>query len=645
MYYYEVAPTQIIRKDSQSFTYASKTELEIGTIIAIEVGRKNITGVVLEEVEEPPYKTKEVNQVIEQTALPPQLIELSKWISLYYATHLALVLQLLLPRGLQKKRRISEGTVVSPIRKRTKIVFNKHQSSALNVISNVNNGTFLLHGITGSGKTAVYIELAHKAIDRGQSVIVLVPEIALTPQIVDEFASHFKNVYLTHSHQSEAKRHTIWKKVLDDKSPKVVIGPRSALFLPVEDVGLIVIDEAHEPSFKQEQSPRYSALRVASILGKAHGAKVVMGSATPSMVDYYVADKAPQPIVTLPTTARNSVTPDVNLVDMTNRKNFTKHKFLSDTLLMNLEKTLLSGNQALVFHNRRGSASVTLCDNCGWHALCQRCFIPLTLHGDMFELLCHICGHKEKVPTSCPLCSNSPVIHKGIGTKIIESELARIFPKAKIARFDGDSENDNTLDVRYKDLYEGSVDIIIGTQTVAKGLDLPKLRMVGIVQADTGLSLPDFSAPERTFQLLAQAVGRVGRNKHKTSVIVQSFQPNHPAITQGLSGDYQTFYEQEIKARKKAHFPPFVFLLRLTCIYKSEASAIKNAKIMASHLRSSLPKSVEIMGPTPAFYERQRETYRWQLVLKSKKRADLLTAIKHLPSDHWQFELDPVSLL
>lgn len=646
MYYYEVAPTQIVRKDSRSFTYASKTKLEVGTIATVEVGHKNITGIILKRVKEPPYKTKEIDHIIEQNSLPPQLIETSGWISSYYSTHLALVLQLLLPRGLQKKRRISKETVhPSPIRKRTKIVFNKYQLSALNTIGKTTEGTFLLHGITGSGKTATYIELAHKTINAGKSVIVLVSEIALTSQIVDEFTSHFQNVYLAHSHQSEAKRHAIWKEVLDDNNPKVIIGPRSALFLPTRNIGLIVIDEAHEPSFKQEQSPRYSALRVASILGKAHKARVIMGSATPSVVDYYVASQAPQPIINLPTTARDSTPPDIHLIDMTDRKNFSKHKFFSDTMLSSLEKTLSSGNQALIFHNRRGSASVTLCDECGWHALCQRCFIPLTLHGDTFELLCHLCGHKEKVPTSCPLCSNSPVIHKGIGTKIIESELAKMFPKAKIARFDGDSASDEALNVRYKDLYEGSVDIIIGTQTVAKGLDLPKLRLVGVIQADTGLSLPDFSAPERTFQLLAQVVGRVGRNEHKTSVIVQSFQPTHTAITQGLSGNYQAFYEQEIKARKKALFPPFVFLLRLTCIYKSEASAIKNAKIMASHLRSSLPTSVEIMGPTPAFYERQRDTYRWQLVIKSKKRADLLMAVKQLPPSHWQFELDPVSLL
>lgn len=645
MRYYEVAPTQIIRKDSRSFTYASKTELEVGKIVLVEVGKKRIIGIILSEVSKPQYETKEITQEIEQTELPSPLIELCLWISTYYGTHLSLVLQLLLPRGLQKKRREVKEGITAPIRKRTNIVFNKYQSSALKTIESGERGTFLLHGVTGSGKTAVYIELAQRTIDRGKSVIVLVPEIALTPQMVDEFTAHFANIFLTHSHQSEAKRHLVWKEVLDNKMPKVIIGPRSALFLPVANLGLVIIDEAHEPSFKQEQSPRYSALRAASILGKEHDAKVVLGSATPSIVDYYLASQTHQPPVLLPVTARMSSPPQIQLIDMTKKDSFTKHRFLSDALLENLEQALASNHQALIFHNRRGSASTTLCEQCGWHSTCQRCFIPLTLHGDRFELLCHICGYKEKVPTSCPSCGNSSIIHKGIGTKIIESEITKLFPRAKIARFDGDTSADSTLDARYSELYQGSIDIIIGTQVVAKGLDLPKLRTVGIIQADAGLSLPDFSASERTFQLLAQAVGRVGRSEEKTSVIVQSFQPTNVAITYGLSGNYTAFYEQELQNRKKAHFPPFIFLLRLTCIYKSEASAIKNAQKLANHLKHVLPNSVEILGPTPAFYERQRDTYRWQLVLKSKKRSDLLSALQYIPTDHWQFELDPTSLL
>ena len=645
MHYYEVAPTQIIRTNSSVFTYASDTSLAIGKIVVIEVGRKQIVGVVMRKVDRPTYETKQVVSVIEDTALPLPLVELATWLSSYYATHLALVLQTILPRGIQKSRRDRPDSLSKSFRDRTKIVFNKDQVSAIEQIEETSPGTVLLYGVTGSGKTAVYIESAKRALESGRSVIVLVPEIALTPQLVDEFASHFDDVILTHSRQTEAERHIAWRSALTSTKPRVVIGPRSALFMPLRSIGLIIIDEAHEPSYKQEQSPRYSALRTASVLSREHRAKLVLGSATPLIADYFVAQQSDRPIIELPVTARLSMPPKITLVDMTKRHNFHRHRFLSDTLLDHLEQTFATGKQALVFHNRRGSASTTLCENCGWQATCPRCFVPLSLHADHHELRCHICGHNERVPTSCPVCSHTSIIHKGIGTKLIESELIKLFPKVAISRFDGDSDSDQSLDARYEHLYDGSIQLIIGTQIVAKGLDLPHLRTVGVIQADAGLSLPDFAATERTFQLLAQVVGRVGRGNDPTTVVVQSYQPTHPSVVDGLAQNYADFYDKTIAERRRANFPPFTFLLKLTCIYKTEAAAIKNAQSLAKTLRQKLPTSVEILGPTPAFYERQRDTYRWQLVLKSKQRSALVGALDHLPPNHWQFELDPISLL
>jgi primosomal protein N' (replication factor Y) len=645
MQYYEVAPTQIIRSNSSVFTYVSTDILKIGQIVTIEVGKKTMIGVITKQVEQPSYDTKPIVGVIEERPLPPQLITLAEWLSSYYATHLALVLQSILPRGIQKSRRVRQQAIPVTTRSRTKIVFNKTQLAAIQQIDGASPGTLLLHGITGSGKTAVYINLAEKTLESGKSVIVLVPEIALTPQIVDEFSAHFDDVILTHSRQTEAERHLAWRDALISKKPRVVIGPRSALFMPLDSVGLIVIDEAHEPSFKQEQSPRYSALRAASILATQHKAKLILGSATPSTNDYYMAKNSHRPIIEMNSTARPAVSPVITLVDMTKRDNFHRHRFLSDALLSQLEQTFTNGKQALVFHNRRGSASTTLCENCGWQATCTRCFVPLTLHADHHELRCHICGNNEKVPTSCPICQHTDIIHKGIGTKLIESELRKIFPKITIGRFDGDSEADQSLDAQYKNIYDGSIDLIIGTQVVAKGLDLPHLRTVGVVQADAGLSLPDYAASERTFQLLAQVVGRVGRSDHPTTVVVQSYQPTHPAVVDGLSQNYAAFYDKTITERKRATFPPFTFLLKLTCIYKTETAAIRNAQILARTLRQKFPGIVDVLGPTPAFYERQRDTYRWQLVLKSKSRAALVSAINEIPASHWQFELDPISLL
>jgi len=646
MHYYEVAPNQIVRPGSDVFTYASDPALIPGQTVAIEVGKKQMIGVIIRTVDEPSYKTKLITSVVEETPLPLQLIELSQWLSEYYVTPLALVLQTLLPRGLNKTRRQTKPASPHPTRDRTTIVFNKEQTTAIKTIEGSDAGTFLLQGVTGSGKTEVYIELAKRSIAQNKSVIILIPEIALTSQIVAEFSHHFKDILVVHSTITEAGRHTAWKEALKSSTPRVVIGARSALFTPLPHIGLIILDEAHEPSYKQEQAPRYSALRAASVLGRLHGAKVIFGSATPSIADRYLAEQSDRPVLKLTKPARvSSVTPDITLVDMTKRENFSGHRFLSKQLLTQLDVTLAEGKQALLFHNRRGSASSTLCENCGWTALCPRCFVPLTLHADQHKLRCHICDHSERVPTSCPVCHHTDIIHKGFGTKLIESELKKLYPKASIARFDADNSTNETLNARYAELYSGAIDIAIGTQVVAKGLDLPHLRTVGVIQADSGLALPDYSATERTFQLLAQVVGRVGRNEHPTHVIVQSYQPTHPSVTYGLNQDYESFYTYALAERKKALFPPFTYLLKLTCVYKSETAAIKAARELAITLKGHVHKDVTILGPTPAFYERQRDTYRWQLVLKSPKRDHLVQALSHVPVAHWQSELDPTSLL
>lgn len=646
MHYYEVAPNRIVRQTSAIFTYASEVPLQVGQIVTVELGSKQAIAVVMREVGKPAYDTKPIMSIVEQAPLPAPLLKTAEWMASYYHTHLATVLQTLLPTGATKQRRVIENTTLASVRDRTKNVFTADQMAAITTVETMTPGTALLHGVTGSGKTFVYIELTRRALERGESVIILVPEIALTSQLVDEFSAHFDDIILTHSRQTEAERHHAWRQALNSTTPRVAIGPRSALFLPLAHVGLIAIDEAHEPSFKQEQAPRYSALRAASILASHHQAKLVLGSATPLIADYYVAAQSGRPIITMATKAQSgAVTPAIHLIDMTKRTHFTRHRFLSNDLLTQLEATFDSGKQALIFHNRRGSASSTLCENCGWQAACPRCFVPLTLHADQHHLRCHICAYTERVPTSCPVCHHANIVHKGIGTKLIESELRKLFPNKTIVRFDGDSANDETVEQKYGELYDGSIDLIVGTQVIAKGLDLPHLRTVGVIQADAGLSLPDFGASERTFQLLAQVVGRVGRSHHATQVIVQSYQPTHPAVVDGLAQDYAHFYAATLTERQRANFPPFSYLLKLTCIYKTEAAAIKNAQALARTLKSKLPADVQLLGPTPSFYERQRDTYRWQIVLRSPQRPHLQAALDLLPPTHWQYELDPMSLL
>lgn len=640
-----MAPTAIVRAGQATFTYSSEQPLTVGQIVIVSVGQRQLVGVVMQATTKPDYAVKPVESVLDIPTLPGHLPAVANWVSEYYATPLATVWQAILPRGLTKKRRATASVTPMHKRQRANIVFNSDQRQAIDKIVNMSPGSALLHGATGSGKTAVYIELAKRNLAADKSTIVLVPEIALTSQLVAEFQHHFDDIVLTHSRQTEAERHLAWLAAIKADQPQIVIGPRSALFMPLRDLGLIVIDECHEPSFKQDQSPRYSALRTAAILAEQTKAKLVLGSATPSISDYYLAKQSNRPIITMPTPARtDTVKPTISLVDMTKRDNFSRHRFLSDQLLAKIDGCLEQSQQSLIFHNRRGSASTSMCENCGWQAGCSHCFVPLTLHGDHHALLCHTCGRKTKVPTSCPECSSADIIHKGIGTKLIESELRRLYPNANIARFDGDSDKQQTVSSRYGDIYDGSIDIIIGTQVVAKGLDLPNLRVVGVVQADAGLSLPDYTSPERTFQLLHQVIGRVGRSAHPTEVVVQSYQPDNPAVVDGISQNYADFYHRTLALRQHTSFPPYVHLLKLTCIYKTEASTVRNAKKLADILKSNCP-NVEILGPMPSFYERLRDTYRWQLVIKSTKRQNLVDALRHLPPTHWQYELDPLSLL
>lgn len=647
MEYYLVSPLRVIGKIGQTLTYQSKESLRPGQIIAVSVGKKVVPAVVLQRTLKPAFETKPIELVLADTVLPTPLLKLHTWLSQYYASHPVAVWQTMLPSGILKKRRSKPIMRSQHLRERTHFVLNKAQKEAYDSIVARPVGTTLLHGITGSGKTALYIELAERSLSEGRSVIVLVPEIALTSQIVADFTTHIKDVMVTHSTMTEAARHTTWLEALTTEKPRVIIGPRSALFTPFKDVGLIVIDESHEPSYKQEKSPRYSALRAASILAHEHGARLILGSATPSVADYYLASQRDSgSIVRLDTLARKgAVLPEVKVVDMTKHHNFTRSQFLSDTMIEQLTETLALGHQVLLFHNRRGSAPVTLCENCGWSAACPRCFVPLTLHADQYKLRCHLCNHQERVPTNCPECGGAHIIHKGIGTKRIAEELTKLFPDANIARFDGDNADTETVDSRYQDLYDGKINIIVGTQVIAKGLDLPKLRFVGIIQADSGLALPDFQSAERVFQLLAQVSGRVGRNEHKSHVIIQSYQPEHPAVKYGIQRDYAQFYDYALAERKRANFPPFSYLLKLTCTYKTESASVRASQSLARTLRPHLNKHMELLGPTPAFYERVRDSYRWQLIIKSSQRSDLARLIEHIPPTHWQYELDPVTLL
>lgn len=639
-----MAPSVVVRATEPAFTYHTDTQLQPGTVVRIPVGKKVVNGIVWQQVsQKPSFTTKPIDGAIADRPLPLPLLELAKWLSEYYATHLATVLQTIMPAGAHKQRRTSKNVLSHPRRDRTKIVFNDQQKAALQAIHERPSGTVLLHGVTGSGKTQIYIESAKRQAELGRSSIILVPEIALTPQLVAEFANHFSNLIVTHSGMTEAQRHQAWQDALGRTEPSVVIGPRSALFMPLHSLGLIVIDECHEPSYKQEQSPRYSALRAASMLAHYHKAKLILGSATPSITDYYLAQASKSPVLRLSKPAVTISPVKADVVDLKRRDEFRRHRFFSNTLLGYIEQAITDGHQTLLFHNRRGTSPTTLCEHCGWVAECPICFLPLTLHADQHILQCHLCGYAQPVPPSCPECGEPTIVFKGIGTKLIEAEITKLFPKARIARFDADTKPGEAVHHRYQELYDGDIDILIGTQMLAKGLDLPKLTVVGVVQADSGLILPDYQAEERVFQLLYQVMGRVGRGTLPGRVVIQSYQPDHPILKAAVARDYEAFYKAELQKRQAGHFPPFRYLLKLTCSYKTESGAVKAAQKMAKGLRAS-QTDLEILGPTPAFYERLGGNYRWQLIVKSKQRSMLSAIAASVPAG-WQADLDPISLL
>ena len=628
-----------------ALTYDFDEILEIGQVTLVPLGKKVVPGVVVKKVAQPTFTTKPIFKILYSMPLPSHLVRAAQFVNDYYL--MANAVSLILPNGVEKKRRkteqmfgLSEKTGCGA--KKPEIKLNKSQKNALQGLQEARSATKLLYGITGSGKTNIYLKMAENALKRQKSTILLVPEIALTGQLVRIFQEFFGDkIVLIHSKQTEAERHLIFDSLLKSAAPKIVIGPRSALFAPLKDLGLIIIDEEHESSYYQENSPKYSTIRVASFIAQELKIPLILGSATPTVEDFYLAKKLGSLVELTEKAKDTAVKPTVKVIDFKDRTAFSKSKYFSTALIEAIKKNLEQGQQSLIFHNRRGSSPLTICENCGEEILCPHCFLPLTLHADTYELVCHTCGFNEKVPVCCPKCQAPGLIHKGFGTKLIESELKKLFPKAKIQRFDADSKVG--LEEVYDEVKAGGVDILVGTQTLAKGLDLPKLATVGVVQADAGLNLPDFVAEERTFQLLTQVMGRVGRGHIDTAeVFIQTFRPEHPVLKFATMEDYKGFYEYEIRRRRKAGFPPYSFILKLEITMKTEATVLKKVR----ELSKKIAQDDELISspPMPAFHERTDKGYTWQMIVRSKSRKALVRACDGIDKN-FKITLDPPRLL
>lgn len=669
--YYEVIPTTTFKKSplfsDGLLTYSFDQNIAPGTIVSIPLGKKTALGIIYRKTTAPTdqnFVIKSINKIVHPIPLPNHLLKSLAWLSSYYLNPVAKTANLFLPLGIEKNRRKKSSAstfipqfsnpiqdIASPIAATTtnyQIPLNPAQKQALTELHKIKTHTKLLHGITGSGKTNIYLELASQVFSSNQSVILLVPEISLTPQLVGRFQEHFgTQVISLHSKLTEAERHLIWQRIheADQSTPFVIIGPRSALFSPLKNLGLIIIDEAHEPSFYQDTSPRYHALRLASFMAQTLKIDCLLGTATPRVEDYFLAQKN-HAYVALSEKAKSITSQTkISLIDLKDRALFTRNRYFSDALLQDIENNLKQHKQTLLFHNRRGSAPLTICEHCGYQVLCPNCLLPLTLHSDSYQLICHTCGHHEPVPSTCPVCHHGSLIHKGFGTKLLESELKKLFKSARIARFDADNATADSLTQNFEAVKNGDIDIIIGTQTIAKGLDLPLLNTVGIVQADANLNLPDYAAEERTFQLITQVIGRVGRGHTDINhVFLQTFQPEHPVILAAKSLDYAKFADYLLKKRQLSHLPPFFYLLRISIVKKTEDLTIK--KIMELHRALKKFPDVYLSAPTPSFHEYTPSGYSWQIIVKAKKRDSLTHLIESLNQyPEIRFAIDPPSLI
>lgn len=643
MHYVEILVADQSYHGNEALTYESEASVAIGSLAFVPLRNKQVLGVVTKVTsKKPPFTTKPISSRPALPAIPKQLIELISWVNGYYPAPLGVITQQILPRSLPKRD-------IKPLEKQNTIEsvmppLTGDQQSAVTQLQS--SGLHILHGDTGTGKTRVYIELAKKQLSQGKSALILTPEISLTSQLARNFTEVFgKRVVVVHSQLSESVRQKLWATILCETEPVIVIGPRSALFSPVQSLGLIVIDESHETAYKQDQSPYYNAIHLASKLAQLWNIPLVLGSATPSITDYFFASEKKRPIVRMTATASGDNTHKrrISIVDLKDKDKFTKKSNLSDELIEAIKQTLARGEQTILFLNRRGTARVVFCDNCGWQALCPHCDLPLVYHSDSHNMRCHSCDYTTRPPFSCPECNNNSIVFKSIGTKAITDEVSRLFPEAVVGRYDNDNKKSERIEQNYNAIYNGDVDILVGTQTLAKGLDLPKLGLVGVIIADTSLYVPDFSSQERTFQLLSQVIGRVGRGHRDSSVIIQTYAPESPLLKSVLTNDWQSFFEAELAERERFLFPPYCYLLKLWCRRATQKGAQQAAIKLANNLKYAGLKVI-VEGPAPSFHERINDKYEWQLIIKAKHRSELVKVINMLPAN-WQHDIDPMNLL
>jgi len=648
---YKFADIVINRPIEGPFTYSVpeslKDDLGVGSIVEVSFGNKIVIGYVVGlsdkcDIE----KIKPVNNIIDKTiSVDSKMLELTRWISEYYYSSWGEAISAAIPSVVKK------GAAVKRQKKEkheeedkefeyidgsdTHLVPNEEQQGALDSIKNSMDAgihkVFLLHGVTGSGKTEVYLQSIARALESKLSSIILVPEISLTPQTVARFKARFGDkIAVLHSRLTGSKRVSEWRRISSGEA-RIVIGARSAVFAPVKNLGLIVVDEEHETSYKQEDVPRYNARDVAVKRAELSNAVVILGSATPSLESFYAVKKGKYILVELSERIDSRLLPEVDIVDM--REEMTRARkvpIFSQKLREWIEKDVAEKKQVILFLNRRGFSTFINCRKCGYVIKCKRCSVSLTYHFGKKKLVCHHCNFNMEPPEICPECNASYLKYWGLGTEKVESEAHRLFPSANIARMDTDStykrgSHDKVLS-KFKD---GHIDILIGTQMIAKGLDFPKVTLVGVISADTALNLPDFRSAERTFNLLTQVAGRAGRSDLGGRVIIQSYTPQHYSVQAAKNHDYNTFYDKEIALRKELYLPPLCHAAILTLRGRKEEKVFKAGERLKTSLeKENISGNVEILGPAPSPVSKMKGMYRWNILLRSLSAENITSILK-----------------
>ncbi|ALS78237.1 primosomal protein N' [Planococcus sp. ANT_H30] len=527
--------------------------------------------------------------------------------------------------------------LLTAIEQKSFLKLTRAQQAAFDLIDSALNTpkTFLLHGITGSGKTEIYLQTIDKVLKQGKEAIMLVPEISLTPQMTIRFKERFGDqVAVLHSGLSAGEKYDEWRKI-QRAEVKVVVGARSAIFAPFQNLGLIILDEEHESSYKQDDSPRYHARDMAIWRSEYHNCPVILGSATPSLESYARAQKGVYELLVLEKRAKNQPLPEVHIVDMREElRNGNRSMFsvqLADAIRDRLEKK----QQTVLFLNKRGYSSFVLCRDCGTVMQCPNCDISLTYHRSSETMRCHYCGYDERVPKTCPECESEHIRFFGTGTQKVEEELAKVVPQARVLRMDVDTTRTKGAHEKILSAFgEGKADILLGTQMIAKGLDFPNITLVGVLSADTTLHLPDFRAAEKTYQLLTQVSGRAGRDVLPGTVFVQSYTPEHYAITLAKDQLYEPFYEQEMAMRRTSGYPPYYYVVNIQFTHEDLMTVAEYAEQAVRYLKSQLSPGTLIIGPSASLIARVNNRYRYQCLIKYKKEPKLTDTMQQLIKMH-----------